>query len=63
MVIVTHTDGEKLVEADLAGFTPNLNEVLYLPDLKRDHDRFLIVRISHEINSKGLITRCLVQDV
>ena len=62
MVKITHIDGEVLVETD-ATFFPNVNEVVYLPDLKRDHDRFLIVRVSHELSNDKFMTRCLVQDL
>ena len=62
MVRITHVDGEVLVEVD-ATFFPNVNEVIYLPDIKRDHDRFLIVRVSHELVCCKFLTRCLVQDL
>jgi len=62
MVIITHTDGQRLIEHPIH-FFPNLGEVLYLPEAKRANDRFVIVRISHELTSSGLITRCLVDDI
>ena len=62
MVKITHVDGEVLVETE-ATFLPHVNEVVYLPDLEREQDRFLIVRVSHEWTPDQFLTRCLVQDI